>query len=102
MSEKLPPKDEIEPQIDPTRRGSKSVFSISRRLPQKFYDRGEPFTLQGLIGYGSGTEFAINGEDFHVTHETWVIGKIRIGAPAKVTGIARPGVGRCAAKIVVS
>lgn len=60
------------------------------------------FTLNGRLREGKGTPFAVDGEDFVIGPNTWILGEVEIGALAKVKGYIR-GLGeREATSIVVS
>lgn len=59
------------------------------------------FTIVGRVQHGSKTRLAINGSDFAITDETWVIGVLAAGTIAKVEGVIVPGVGRIARKVKV-
>lgn len=40
--------------------------------------------LIGELTSGAQTRFAIEGYDFEITGDTWVVGQVRVGAKAKV------------------
>ena len=48
--------------------------------------RSGQFVLEGLIEAGRLSRLAIQGKDFEVDSNTWIIGTIEIGALAKVKG----------------
>ena len=79
----------------------KSVRSSLVSLPQNQGPTSR-FSIRGIIKPGKRTEFAINAEDFQITKETWIIGNIKIGAIAQVSGVVLTGKGKFASKIVIS
>ncbi|RMG44484.1 MAG: hypothetical protein D6719_01760 [Candidatus Dadabacteria bacterium] len=75
------------------------------RLKKQFNPHNRPpsgqFSLQGIVQPGDRTSYSINGHDFVVTSNTWIIGKLHIGAIAQVKGVVITGIGKCATKIIV-
>lgn len=59
------------------------------------------FIMNGLLEKGTGTPFAIGGEDFVIDENTWVFGDVRVGTLATVRG-ERHGSKNYAKKVVIS
>lgn len=76
-----------------------------RRVPA-LASAGRPmtahFTMEGRVTAGEHSPFAINGEDFTVGSDTWIVGDIRLGVTARIKGMIRNGRDRHATSIVVS
>lgn len=60
----------------------------------------QQFALEGLMQPGTESQFCINGKDFFITHDTWIVGEIEPGAYASVRGPLRAGK-RIATKLVI-
>lgn len=65
-------------------------------------DRAVRFKLEGAITRGTNTPYAVDGEDFKIDGNTWIVGDMRLGASAKVSGVISPANGKKASKIIVS
>ena len=59
------------------------------------------FSVEGLIQSGITAKYSINGEEFDINGDTWVVGVIRLGAMAKVRGTTKVGRPRIATKVVI-
>jgi hypothetical protein len=59
------------------------------------------FRLQGTLKPGERTDYSVDGEDFEITRETWIMGELTYGSAVQVKGIFKPGIGRFATKITV-
>ena len=59
------------------------------------------FVREGMIQKGIKTPFAIAGKDFIIYENAWVMGEVRLGVRARVTGIVRSGAERYVTKIQV-
>lgn len=64
-----------------------------RKVPQ--------FSLLGPLSAGKSTEYSINGVDFEIGLTTTILGELRYGALARVSGTYRQHTIRCARRIVV-
>ena len=80
------------------RRLSRGVFPSSSETR----DAEIGFIIQGLIEAGSSAQFAIDQKDFSITPETWMLGKISIGAKATVKGIVNDSGKRIAKSVVIT
>lgn len=49
------------------------------------------FTLEGRLSPGQHSKYAINGQDFVLNEDTWVVGVPKLGVVAKVSGTVRSG-----------
>lgn len=75
--------------VEPTKRRATSAVPTS-------------FSLEGVLSRGINTSYAIDGLDFKVSSDCWVVGRLEIGAQVKVRGpVSRDGE-RCATSIVVT
>jgi|GEM_PF-2271026 len=43
-----------------------------------------PSQLIGALAQGKETPFSVNGRDFKISSETWIIGELRVGAAVKI------------------
>lgn len=59
------------------------------------------FRLQGLLRPGNRTQHSVDGEDFHITKDTWIIGDLNYGCMVQVKGVLKLGQGRIATKITI-
>lgn len=59
------------------------------------------FCLEGILKVGQNSEFSINGEDFIINHETWIVGDVEYGKKAKVQGLIKPAVAKVARKVTI-
>lgn len=59
------------------------------------------FALEGPLGRGEHTAFAINGYDLKTTADTWIFGQLRVGAYAKVKGVIVNGHERLCTSVVI-
>ena len=59
------------------------------------------FVLRGEVRPGQSTKYSIQGEDFEVLGSTWLIGVIEFGVIARVRGVIKPGLGKCAREVVI-
>lgn len=78
---------------------TEAIPERKHKSPEKLFTN--EFRVQGEIANGKRTKYSINGEDFEVDDDTWVVGVLRCGAKARVRGITKPGVGKCATKITI-
>jgi hypothetical protein len=82
-----------------------SAFPISD-IPLKFMQRKNirtlgNFNLKGLLQRGRRSVFSVNGEDFFISPETWIVGDPTVGQIVEVHGIVRSGLGLQATKLIV-
>ncbi len=88
--------------IWPAKRSAQLKRKFAKVNPEGVHDeRFAQFTLQGELKPGNRKAYAINGEEFDVDEDTFVVGVLRVGCTAKVRGNINPGVGKCATRIVV-
>jgi hypothetical protein len=73
-----------------------------KRYTSSRQDRLSTFTIRGEIQAGSRFPYSVLGQDFEINADTWIIGDISIGSVATVHGIAKPGYGNIATKVVAS
>ncbi len=59
------------------------------------------FSLTGPLSAGKATAYSINGVDFEVTPDTAILGELRFGTLACVTGSYRHHTVRVAGRIIV-
>ena len=84
------------------RRRSVSASSKRKRKSKTVTEIRRPqFVLDGEISRGLSSEYAVKGEDFQLTADTWVLGNIILGKRATVRGIICTGGVKQATKIVV-
>ena len=60
------------------------------------------FSLTGELSPGKRTLYAINGIDFQVDTNTWVVGELTCGASVSVCGVYRKGTERYATRITLN
>ena len=59
------------------------------------------FHLSGIVKAGKRTPYSVGGEEIIVSSETWIIGRLEIGAVVRVQGVVIEKVGKIASKITV-
>lgn len=60
------------------------------------------FILQGKVERGTQTTFAVEGQDFVIDGNTWILGELSLGSFVRVKGTIKNLGERCASSIVVS
>ncbi len=94
----------LTPEESRRRRADKARQRLSRGVFPSSVQPSEneiSFVIQGTIKPGSVAQFAIDDKDFSITAETWMLGKISIGAKATVKGVVHAGGKRVAKSVVV-
>lgn len=88
--------------------GLASIFRKTDKAKQKILERQReierkrpsPGVLQGNLGPGLETRFAVSGQDILVDDDSWIFGELKAGSEVRVT-TAKRGVWTYARKIVV-
>jgi hypothetical protein len=62
----------------------------------------QEFAFEGELRNGRKMICSVNGEDFIITPNTWVVGNLEVGCQVKVKGCTQVGNERYATSIVVS
>lgn len=62
-----------------------------RRTPAGAKTAERRFQIEGTIGAGQSSRFAIDGTDFEIDGNTWMIGDLEFGAKARVKGASLAG-----------
>ena len=82
------------------RRLSKGGKEAPQKNTTSSKQNSQRFALEGAIQAGTNSPFSINGKDFSITDDTWVVGDLEIGAYASVRGPLKGGK-RVATKVVI-
>ena len=53
----------------------------------------QQLTLRGIITTGKRAPYAVNGDEFYITDDTWIVGDLEVGCIAEVRGHYVIGVG---------
>ncbi|MFM1848725.1 MAG: hypothetical protein RL417_2199 [Pseudomonadota bacterium] len=80
----------------------RALIGRSSPTDRKGAGRRPQFSLTGPLSAGKSTDYSINGVDFEVASETVVIGELKFGALAQVTGDYRKHTVRCATRIITA
>ena len=73
------------------------------KVPARSSTRGvlATFVREGVLHEGMKAPFSICGKDFFIYDNAWILGEVRVGLRARVTGVVRKGDMRFATKIQV-
>ncbi len=59
------------------------------------------FVREGILKQGENAPFSVCGKDFFIYDNAWIMGEVRVGVRARVTGVVRKRNERFATKILV-